>query len=106
MRTQHKIALAILLAVIGAGYLGKRISDSEVLKTTLQYVHDDLLQPASNHNLMLGSSSIKRLSAETYIPCKPWTNRGIGNARTSDIFRYISLSPLAINPEHILIYAG
>ena len=66
----------------------------------------DYTEATQASNLMLGSSSIRKLDASLLADCGSWLNIGIGNSSIADLIRYLRLSPLEINPARILLYAG
>lgn len=108
---QPKNALALTLCfiaiiTIAAVTVGITIRKDEVLSTTLAYLVQDYRHRAQTDNLMLGSSSIRRLDVTLLSDCGSWLNRGIGNSIIPDLRRYLRVSPLAISPSRILIYAG
>jgi hypothetical protein len=72
----------------------------------LDYVYQDLFISNVDSNLLLGTSSIKRLEDTKDFSCANWINRGIYNANLHDIINYIKITPLTINPKKIIIYAG
>jgi lysophospholipase L1-like esterase len=77
-----------------------------VLSTTLEYLVQDYTEATQASNLMLGSSSIRKLDASLLADCGSWLNIGIGNSSIADLIRYLRLSPLEIKPARILLYAG
>lgn len=82
------------------------IYKNNVFKTLFIYISQDVsTQYEGDVNLLLGSSSISRLTRND-LKCGVWLNRGIGNSTISDIVLYISLTPLSVSPDKILIYAG
>jgi len=82
------------------------ITKNEVVSSYIQYVFEDITTEHGNKNLMLGSSTIKKLNQKKYLNCGRWLNRGIGNSTISNLSTYLSVSPLSINPSQILLYAG
>lgn len=100
------LAALILVTTALLTYQGIKIARDEVLSTTIKHYLNDLTTHHGDINLMLGSSSIAGLSAEKYLGCGKWLNRGIGNSTITDLINYLSFSKPEINPLHTLIYAG
>lgn len=86
--------------------LGYRVISSEVKLTTLKYVLEDLILRHKSYDLMLGSSTVKRLNASVFLECGNWLNRGIGSSTIPDLNAYLQMSYLEIEPSIILLYAG
>lgn len=78
----------------------------DVLSTTIQYLVEDSTTNHGIKNLMLGSSSIKRLEKLDILKCGPWLNRGIGSSRITSLIRYLKFSQLAVEPSIVFVYAG
>lgn len=77
----------------------------EALMLKMKYLIQDLFVEQVPTNLLLGSSSAMRLNTD-FLNCQPWLNRGIGNSLIKNISNYIELTPLKIQPNAIVIYAG
>lgn len=97
--------VAILLSVC-IGLFVYRVTKSEVLLTTTNYVFLDRFLAHENYDLLLGSSTIRRLDPDKYLACGTWLNRGIGNSTIPDLAHYINMSSLSIKPSNIILYAG
>ena len=80
--------------------------NSEALSTKLKYMLEDVTTKHGSKNLMLGSSTIKKIDQKQYLECGTWLNRGIGNSYISNLSNYLKISPLSISPPKILLYAG
>jgi len=96
----------VFIIILSIGLYLYRLNRSEVLETTLSYIIEDFFIDHADKNLMLGSSSIKRLDHLKYLSCGSWVNRGIGNSVIEDLSRYVDFTPLSIKPKIILLYAG
>jgi len=70
------------------------------------HIQEDVFIDDINQNLMLGSSSIKKLYSEKFLPCGAWLNRGIGGATIEHISTYASMPFAKIYPKHILLYSA
>lgn len=100
------LRLAGLLCAALLALLGYQSLTDDVTATTAKHLLADVAAPQQAINLLLGSSSIARLDANRLLPCNRWLNRGIGSATLADIERYLSLTPLSIQPRAIVMYAG
>lgn len=101
--TLATFVLCVSANVILAVQVGK---NNEVLRTTMQYLLEDTTTKHGNKNLMLGSSSIKKLGSKNILHCGPWLNRGIGGSKISSLNSYLKWSRLVIDPSVVLVYAG
>jgi len=95
-----------LLVIAGTFHFTFNKLNHEALITQLKYAYDDAWAKPTSQNLLLGSSSIKRLNAKKFLQCGDWINRGIGAATIPMLINYLKYSPLSISPKHILFYAG
>jgi|GEM_PF-3046292 len=98
--------LLIIFSFVISSYLLHRAAHNEVLWTIIKYIYEDTLIEYESYDLLLGSSTIKRLNAKRYLNCGTWLNRGIGNSTTSNVIDYIEFTSLMIKPSRILIYSG
>lgn len=98
--------LPILSGFVVASLVCMWIYRREVARTTIRHIAEDGFFSQRQNNLMLGSSSIRRLYSDRYLACGTWLNRGIGAALIASIERYLRISPLTISPANILLYAG
>lgn len=106
--TKCIIAVTIFIVILLINFVWFFILpiNSEALSTKLKYMLEDVTTKHGSKNLMLGSSSIKKLDQNKHLACGRWLNRGIGNSSISNLSNYITISPLSINPSKILLYAG
>lgn len=105
IRNSLKVLL-ITFFVISSSVLIHRVANNDVLLATMKYLYEDALVEHESFDLLLGSSTIKRLNAKRYLNCGTWLNRGIGNSTTSNVIDYIEFTSLMIKPSRILIYSG
>lgn len=105
---RHNISLAIILLSLFAMviFAMQSVLSSEVGGTTMLYLLEDATTDHGEKNLMLGSSSIKRLESQEFLECGPWLNRGIGNSTISSLDHYLGWSRLIIDPAMVMLYAG
>ena len=82
------------------------VLNDEVLSSQFKYILEDATTEHGSKNLMLGSSTIKKLNQKKYLKCGTWLNRGIGNSTIANLRTYLKISPLSISPSQILLYAG
>lgn len=107
MKISIKVSVAILLLFTVFAIFFYKVKNNEVISTTLLYVYQDFFVEADKpNNLMLGSSTIRKIDSKKFLACGPWLNRGIGNSTLSVLENYLSITPLAIIPAKILLYAG
>ena len=74
--------------------------EGQVRRLLLQDLLEDRLE---KQNLALGSSTIRQMP--TALLCHKWRNRGIGNAQSPDIFKYVARAPQH-SYQHVLLYTG
>ena len=106
MTARGKLAAVVIILLVSIVSIYQFVVDDEVQSSTLSYLIDDAMIDGGNRDLMLGSSTIKRLNQHQFLKCGFWLNRGIGNSTISSLRSYLSLTPLSINPSKILLYAG
>lgn len=105
LNVKISITIILLFIVFSVGFY--KIKKNEVISTTLLYIYQDFFVDShTQHNLMLGSSTIKNIDHQRFLSCGPWLNRGIGNSTISAFKRYLSITSLDITPAKILLYAG
>ena len=100
------VTVFIVILLINFVWLFILPINSEALSTKLKYIFEDVNTKHGSKNLMLGSSSIKKIDQKQYLECGTWLNRGIGNSYISNLSNYLKISPLSISPPKILLYAG
>ncbi len=105
---KHNLILAIFLlfGFVIAMLALQVVRHDEVLSTTMHYLIEDATSEYGSRNLMLGSSTIKRLETQDVFNCGPWLNRGIGSSKISSLNRYVKFSQLVVEPSVVLVYAG
>jgi hypothetical protein len=102
----RKISIVFIFLAIGTVWFYQSVINNEIRFQMLTYLIDDIVVEKSIHELMLGSSSIKRLDHNRFLKCGHWLNRGMGNSTIADLINYISITPFSIKPQKILMYAG
>ena len=100
------VTVFIVILLINFVWLFILPINSEALSTKLKYIFEDVNTKHGSKNLMLGSSSIKKIDQDNHLACGRWLNRGIGNSSISNLSNYIKITPLSIKPSKILLYAG
>lgn len=96
----------VFILFVSISLLVHRVTNNEVTSTIIKYIFLDLSLGHKYYDLMLGSSTIKRLNKNKYLACGIWLNRGIGNSTISNLNNYIEMTYLEIKPSKILLYAG
>ncbi len=106
MKLNITIKIFAILLLVSIALLVYRAINSEVSSTTIRYLFLDIFIEHKKYDLLLGSSTIKRLNQDKYLACGVWLNRGIGNSTVSNLNNYIRMTYLSIEPSRILLYAG
>lgn len=96
----------LFLIFVSISVFGYKVINNEVTSTTIKYILLDISLEDKHYDLMLGSSTIKRLNKNKYLVCGTWLNRGIGSSTISNLNTYIEMTNLEITPAKILLYAG
>ena len=106
MRRTKTAGLAALFIFAVSYFMTSTSAPISIARTILVYWYEDLTTTSSFGNLLLGSSSIRRLDSSKYLRCGNWANRGIGSSTIPNIETYLKYSQSDIKPKNILIYGG
>ncbi|PSW21950.1 hypothetical protein C9I98_01415 [Photobacterium sanctipauli] len=98
--------MKIVITLIALFSLSFYFLTNDINKQTVQYLIDDLINTNNNVNLLIGSSSIKKIKNTDSLSCVKWLNRGMGNSTITNLTNYLSLSPALTKTNHVIIYAG
>ncbi len=101
-RFRYTVAAAVISASIA--YILYSIYKNETYSALVSYLKADYTTAQQARELVIGSSSIKRLPAAYQCPNR--LNRGIGGANIADLTLYLRLAQLPPTIETVFIYAG
>lgn len=102
----RSLLVLVAAAVVALGLFVCSLLSGEKRLHTLANMFADVVEGRYAHNLMLGSSTMRKLDPALIGDCGRFSNRGIGRAGIDTISNYLRMPFKRWSTNSILLYAG